>query len=119
MTPQQTTELAKLKGQLVSGMESYMKKAGEDCGYAQADIDTCMAVVDSYVAAVAQTASLKCLIDAVQVGVVSLNKLNEKCNGGLIETDQREVICEIINKAAKYAGFAVATNDLTEKWREW
>ena len=59
------------------------------------------------------------IIAEVQKTVMKLNALNEKSHGGLIETDQREMICEIINLAAAYAGYDAGTRDLTEEWREW
>jgi hypothetical protein len=51
--------------------------------------------------------------------VLALNKLNEKCEYSLLETDEREMICDIINKSAKKAGIEEADEDLTAEYREW
>lgn len=57
---------------------------------------------------------LKCVESVVE----KLNKLNEKCDFDLIETDQREELVPYIIDAAKLAGLVTA-GDITEKWREW
>ncbi len=118
MTSQQTVEFTKLKGQLAQEMESYLEEVGEGCGYSKTDIGICVAVVDSYLAAVSQVVNSDWIMAEVQKVAIRLNNLNDRCNGGLIETDQRELICEIVNKAAKYAGLDFGKNDPTEEWRE-
>jgi hypothetical protein len=56
---------------------------------------------------------------AVKKIIPRLDKLNEKCDGSLIETDRREDLAELINLAAKYAGSESSDDDITDKWREW
>jgi hypothetical protein len=56
---------------------------------------------------------------AVKTAVVKLNRLNEQCYGCLIETDQREQLCELIISAAKRAGLVSTVYDITEEWRDW
>ena len=56
---------------------------------------------------------------AVKTAVVKLNKLNDRCDGSLIETDQREQLCELIITAARGAGLSSDKYDITEEWREW
>ena len=52
--------------------------------------------------------------------VPDLNFLNEKCDCSLIETDQREDICEYINQTVYSFGFIESENeDVAEEWREW
>ncbi len=50
--------------------------------------------------------------------VLDLNGLNEESGGGLIETDQREGLCQLILVAALHAGLKT-DEDVTEEWREW
>lgn len=50
--------------------------------------------------------------------VLKLNKLKEKCGGSIIETDQREDLCQIILVAARRAGLKTE-EDMTEEGREW
>jgi hypothetical protein len=54
-----------------------------------------------------------------QKTILRLNKLNEECDGSLIETDQREDLAKLINLAAKHAGLESSADDITYKWREW
>ena len=44
--------------------------------------------------------------------------LNERCEYELIETDQREDICDYIIAAVNAAGLKTG-EDVTEEWREW
>ena len=103
-------------------MESYRKASGAGCDYTMQDIEACISIVDAYLAAVDQQDgenNSEHIMGEVQKAVTNLNKLNETCGGSLIETDQREEICEIIAKAARYAGLRSSTSDITERWREW
>ena len=48
----------------------------------------------------------------------ALNHLAERCDS-LIETDQREQICELMIQAAHSVGVGDGQTDITEDWREW
>jgi hypothetical protein len=50
--------------------------------------------------------------------VLKLNALNDRCQGSLIETDQREDICELIESSLTQASIPFE-GDVTEEWREW
>ena len=128
-----TPELMTLKKKTIDGMVSYMKYGAADgendpeydpsfkADYTQKNIDQCEAILDGMLADLAspriqsQAAMIR---QAVQRAVVKLNKLNEVCEGGLIETGQRENLRELIIAAAKHAGLTVE-GDITEEWREW
>ncbi len=58
------------------------------------------------------------ILAAAKQAVLNLNALNKECGGRLIETDQREDLCELILVAAKLAGLE-SDEDITEEWREW
>jgi len=47
------------------------------------------------------------------------NKLNGECDYSLIETDQREDLCELITSAADHAGLESSVYDIIEEWRDW
>lgn len=101
-------------------MTEYMTEADEP-GYTDADIKKCDGILSAFTdnlqklgASAAEPAILKC----VQQAVLELNALNESVGGGLIETDQREELCEYILFAAKQSGLK-QDGDLTEEWREW
>ncbi len=116
--------VAEVKQRLLDGMVSFMQGDAEepdfDCGYTQEDIDRCGAIVAGYLAAIASIApsSEGDIRLAVKKVVLELNELNDNCGGGLIETDQREDLCQIILMAAKGCGLKTS-DDITEEWREW
>lgn len=100
-------------------MKSYKDAVGEDV-YGDEDIERCAAIVDAYLAAVGGGAKLseQEILAHVEKAVLDLNELNDKCGGALIETDQREYLCELILRAARDAGLDT-DEDITEEWREW
>ena len=55
----------------------------------------------------------------VKKTILRLNELNEEVDGSLIETDQREYLCKLIDLAAGHAGLESSADDITYKWREW
>jgi len=107
-------------------MVSYMQLIGKetdnasDCGYSQQHIDRCAEIIDAYIASFVPNPKLpqNQIVAAVRQIVLDLNALNKECGGRLIETDQREYLCELILIAAKLAGLE-ADEDITEEWREW
>ncbi len=120
VNPDESAELTELKDRLVGGMVEYMN-GGNSAGYTQKDIDRCMGILDEYLATVGDasaTGNVQVIMSRVEKAVKGLNALSSECEE-LIETDQREVICEIIIKAAAYAGLESTKYDITEDWREW
>jgi hypothetical protein len=116
--------LAAVRARLQAGMIGYLEEDDEDdddedgdAAYTRADIDECMRIVDTYLAAVRRTPPTG-LIPLVRDAVLRLNALNDRCEGALIETDQREDLCEILLVAARSAGMT-EQGDVTEPWREW
>ena len=129
-----TPELVELKKAIIDGMFSFMKYGGADdendpeydpeydAGYTQRHIDQCSRIIDEFFGALANIPNLtrnESILKAVKAAVVKLNKLNEKYDGSIIETDQREQLCELIITAAKHAGLNSDVDDVTEEWREW
>jgi hypothetical protein len=112
-----------------------------DAGYTQADIDRCAEILDTLLEALTTASEAyasspahddedeadgeetelrdESIMQAVKEAVLDLNALNEACEGGLIETDQREQLCDLIITAATQAGLDTDGQDITEEWREW
>ena len=112
-----------LKQDILDDMREYMedvKSDGGDPGYTAEDIDTCGVILSSFLSQVRSTAygHHDTVLGIVGTTVRALNALAE-ARDGMIETDQREQICELINKAAFAAGVGDGKEDLTEEWREW
>ena len=121
-----SSSITEIKQRLIEGMIQFMNGDPEepddnfDCGYTSDDVDRCSSIIDAYlndVAAKKGAAESEILI-AIKTAVLQLNDLNDKCGGGLIETDQREDLCEILLVAAQQNGLTT-TEDVTEEWREW
>ena len=123
-----------LKTGLIVGMTRYMKYGGAEsesdpnyapdfeAGYEQAHIDRCSAILDAFLGSLdSGTPPLggETIMTAVKSAVIALNEVNADCGGAMIETDQREQICEIIIAAARSAGLVSGTYDITEAWRDW
>jgi hypothetical protein len=92
----------------------------ESCGYNQSHINRCIAIVDNCVSSLTQGNKLTELAirEVVNSAVIGLNDLNRECDYRLIETDQREYICEILLVVAQKAGIGTF-DDITEELREW
>jgi len=127
-------EILEVKRALIEGMIEYMKYGGAvdendpeydpefDAGYTQEHVDRCSEIIDDFLASLEKVPDAqknKYIMTAVKKTILRLNKLNEKCDGGLIETDQREDLAKMINLATIHAGLESSDDDITYKWREW
>ena len=92
-----------------------------EAGYSQKHVDKCAKILDAYLAAmdrILEAGQDAKILSEAKKTVLDLNALNEKCDGSLIETDQREQICELLIVGAKHAGLTL-DGDFTEEWRQW
>jgi hypothetical protein len=118
--------LAAYKDMAIQSMTEYLNFVPEDgsefdAGYRRKDIEACEALLTKFLNDIAMkkdTGDAYILMSAEEL-VLKLNDLNESCDGSLIETDQREYICEMIIKAASLCGFLRNGVDITDKWRAW
>lgn len=127
MALQIPAEQSGLRERILEGMIDFMQPfegddEGHDVGYTQAHVDQCGKILSAYLAAVLDPAAKGAsdrIMAAVKTAVLALNDLNDECDGGLIETDQREDICELIISAAALAGLESEEYDITGEWRDW
>jgi hypothetical protein len=106
-----------LKDSILEGMRDYVADMDEPY-YPLAKVDECGRIIDDFLAAVGKARDGQAIMAEVKTTVLALNALNDECDGALIETDQREQLCELILEAANAAGLAT-DDDVTEQWREW
>jgi hypothetical protein len=111
------SELQRALTRLTSGMLNYMDS--DEPSYTEEDIDKCRDILTSHVKALELVKDRAEMLKLVKSTVVQLNGLNQDTGGDLIETDQREWICEFIIKAGSLKGFNSENEDITEEWREW
>ena len=115
--------LQQRKADIIDGMREYLAgvlDGGGEAGYTSADIGECNRVLDAYLATLeeADEGDDEAIMGAMEYTVRALNSLNARCDGHLIETDQRDPLRELINRAAASAGVG-SGRDLTAEWREW
>lgn len=116
-------DLTRIKAHLLNTMNGYMQSFeddGDEVPYSAAEIQRCATILDAFIAHVGNAAgNAGRIMAAVQATVLSLNDLSEKFEE-LIETDQREDLCEFIGLAARAGGLNIDVGeDITEEWREW
>ena len=111
----QNFEIQEVKAYLKGGMEDYLDSGD----YTQADIEECIGILEEYLEKIEVVNEKEKAMKIVAATVQRLNTLNESTNETLIETGQREEICEIIILAGHLKGFNTRDEDITEEWREW
>ena len=116
-------DIAKYKPMIdetITGMLEYMAEL-EECAYSKKDVIKCETILTQYLDALAvlDTPTDKDILKCVKKCVVALNKLSEKTDYEMIESVERDNICEIIQTAAEECGLNDASEDVTEEWREW
>ena len=118
-------DISTFKGQLseniVAPMLAFMEECGEDCDFTEKDVRKCEKILTEYLESLAKLSapSDKAIMSAVKKAVLALNKLNEKTDYALLETEERENIWELIQTAAVEYGLQDVDEDITEEWREW
>jgi hypothetical protein len=109
-------ELKSLKLTILKGMIDYID---EDTEYTEKHVRKCEKILDKHLDKISKLSDRQSAMKCVKKTVLKLNKLNESAGEELIETDQREGICEFIIKAGSLLGFNSEDEDVTEDWREW
>lgn len=104
---------------IAANLRDYMKE-DEDCGYEERHVNRLNNILVSYLSALknispADDAKIK---ELVKNTVLQINELEEDTDHVMIETDEREDICALINSAAVASGYST-DEDITEEWREW
>lgn len=116
------TELYKrnVKEKIVFAMLDYMSE-DDECGYSKKDVKKCERVLLKYLNKLGKLSrsTEDFIMEQVKKVVLDLNKLNDKTDCTLIETDVREEIWQIIQDSAVECGVNPSVEDVTEEWREW
>jgi hypothetical protein len=120
MKSSDTDKLEAIKARLLEGMTDYIAD-GEDGLYSKDDIQKCDDILRDFMkrlGGLEDSAPETTILHCVKKAVLDLNTLNDSVGGSLIETDQREDLCEYLLLAAQSAGLK-REDDVTEEWREW
>ena len=87
------------------GMINYLQYADNE--YTKKDVEKCIKIIKTFEVNIAKSKSKIEGLKLIDSTVIQLNELNKKCGGRLIETDQREAICHIINSCLLYTSRCV------------
>ncbi len=113
----------KMHDEIVEPMLEYRREVGKDSGYGLFQILQCRNILRDYLKRLnrLRNQSEGAVLCEVKRTVLRLNKLNDKTEGCLIETDARESIWELIQTAAIDCGLKLSDEeeDITSEWREW
>jgi len=103
---------------LIVPMTEFMEDGGD---FTKEDIAECKALMLKYLNALAdmKEVSDEAIMEEVKTLVLALNDLNEKTDYSMIETGEREAICEIIQNSAIERGLSDYDDDITGEWRDW
>ena len=112
---------AMLADHVISPLIEYMEIGSKDCEFRKTDVRKCEKILTKYLdtLAVLSPPSDKEIMKCVRMTVLALNKLNEKTDYAMLETEERDNICELIQTSAIECGLQDPTDDITEQWREW
>lgn len=110
-------ELMSIRDSVFTGMLAFMDEG--DVSYARKHVELCARILDDHLIAVSAARTPESATECVRKTVIKLNELNDRVGGELIETDQRDQICELIISAGAILGFNGKDEDVTEEWREW
>lgn len=114
-------ELREMTARLVVGpMIEYLEEFEGD-EYTRADVEQCEALINTYLDALDALTPISdaAIMEQVKILVLALNDLNEATDYGLIETEAREAIWEVVQTAAVSRGLVDVPDDVTEQWRDW
>ncbi|MDR6920304.1 MULTISPECIES: hypothetical protein [Chryseobacterium] len=87
--------------------------------YKKKDVEECIHILKLYLKNISASTSKNEGMNLVQSTIEKLNSLNERCSSTLIETNEREIITNIIISASADKGYNTIDEDITEQWRKW
>jgi len=114
------SEILEKKTYLLHWMYDFIEDDDEPA-YLASDVLECDKVLTDFIDTVSGSSShtdYAWVVSQVEAVVKELNVLNAKHAAQLIETDQREDICALIDLVMQNAGHKIE-EDITEQWREW
>jgi len=103
-------------------LRDYLESEGDDAaGYTLAHVDQVGVLLQTFLGrweAVA-VGDKPAFDDSLRESIEGLNALNDSCDYCLIETDQRELLAELYNNAARFKEIPGWQEDVTENLRDW
>lgn len=103
----------------LKNFENWKYKIDEDAEYGVEEIKLLLKYLDEFLHKAENAKTKAEAMKVVKEYVLKLNDLNEKCNHSIIETEQREDICEVMILALNIRWFNPDLEDVTEEWRDF
>ncbi len=100
-------------------MLSFLEECDDD--YTAEQVTACENLLYAYLESLAamEYPTDEAIMEQVKTLILALNALNEQADYAMIETGEREAICEIIQCSAVECGLHNPCEDITEEWRDW
>lgn len=111
--------LIRLEEWMINYLEYEDEDLEDEIAYNKSDIENCMNIMNNFLEKIEIIKNKENALSLVEETIKKLNKLNEKCEYELIETEQREDICEIIILATNLKWLNPESEDLTEEFRDF
>ena len=110
-----------LSEDVIGLMLRFMEECGEGADFTREDVAKCEAILIHYLESLVALSNPtdEAIMDCVQEAVLALNQLSEDTDYAMIETEERESICTLIQASAVECGLQDPADDITEEWREW
>ena len=90
----------------------------DDSNCSLADVESLKNILEEYLRTISgKKGDEKNLYKATRIAVKKINKLDDKTDNELIETEEREELCNFFNNGSAYVG--IETEDIADEWREW
>lgn len=103
---------------IMQTMEEYLEAAGYGCGYSKKSINKFQKISTKFLNNIKKCKNENDFEKASIKYIKKLNLLNSKCDYELIETDQRELIVDMIFDVGAKHNF-MFEDDFTDIHREW
>ena len=118
-----TPEIEEKKTYLLHWMYDFIEDIEEDDepAYHKSDVEQCDQIVTAFINSVnesKESSDLSWLSSRIEQLVMQLNEINNTLDKQLIETNQREDLCALIELVISHCGHQ-PQGDITEKWRQW
>lgn len=113
------SEISESYTSLISGMIRFIGYEDTKDLYSPSDVEKCVHIVDNFLDAMKSSSDKEQGMEIVKNTITELNDLNDACDGSLIETDQREELCTILNTTCINKDYSTHEEDITEDYREW
>ncbi|UXI69784.1 hypothetical protein [Tahibacter amnicola] len=112
--------LSELKQSAIERMRNYQESVNGPSSSMVRYVGKCDVLLETFLQRLVEAkGDTPAIMAAAETAVLAINALNDRADGGLIETGEREDLCELIDQACAWAGLDIGEGDVAGNWREW